>query len=151
MKHYKTRQDDQMLAEAYDSIINEGSMPFDPAKFTDALKNAARFIQGGELSTLGTGGLEAVMSRFHMDRAAKKQAMEIFMQQHSQLFPGVSEASLDRVASIIQHNQGEDTGDNTPARKYGMGLSSKPTVDDYSHTPGASSSQYKPNPPDFYQ
>jgi hypothetical protein len=95
MKH-----DNLIMGDLYQMIsenvqINEGSMPFNSAKFTDSLKSAARFISNGTLGDLGVSGIRHILSKFHMDRAAKKEAANVLQQQGAQL--GMSPESISTV------------------------------------------------------
>ena len=143
MKHTQSSRDTDTLGDLYQMIsentqINEGSMPFNSAKFIDTLKNAARFVSNGEMNDLGLSGIRHTISKFHMDVAAKKEAARILQQQGMQLLAGASrpsEQTLDKIMQLVSHNQGEDTGVGSDSREHAMRGSSKPTPGDYMHDP----------------
>lgn len=143
MKRTHPLKDNEVLGDLYQMIfentqINEGSTPFNSARFIDSLKNAARFISNGEMNELGLSGIRHTISRFHMDAAAKKEAARILQQQGMQLLAGASrpsEQTLDNIMKLIRHNQGEDTGVGSASIGHAMRGSSKPTADDYMHNP----------------
>ena len=155
MKHTQSSRDTDTLGDLYQMIsentqINEGSMPFNSAKFIDTLKNAARFVTNGEMNDLGLGGIRHTISKFHMDVAAKKEAARILQQQGMQLLAGASrpsEQTLDKIMQLVRHNQGEDTGNpgGSDSREHAMRGISKPTPGDYMHNPESGMSKFHPS------
>jgi len=109
MKCSKTRRDDMLLEEAYNTIINEGTMAFDVDKFIDILKNISRFLKQGEISSLGIGSFEASLRKFHMTAEAKRSAESIVKQRGHTLLPGASTAALDSIVSVIFKKEDSDS------------------------------------------
>ena len=147
MNHYKSRQDNRLLQEAYETEVaaqplEEGSREFNPAKFAKQMQGLTRYAtatDSGELA-LSSGAylsIKGILQMYHMDVSARKQALKIA----NRTFLHLDNESRNKLQELIQartlaaddkwvrKNQpyGGDTADdeyNQPGHRHGMGLTS---------------------------
>ena len=127
MNHYKSRKDDQLLQEAYETevaaieLFEEGTRAFEPERFKKSLQRAVlRYAHVGDdgklnLSREAYGRLSSLMSSYSSQ--SRKASMSMIKQIVNSLMGGMSSDTARNVDRILNYNYDQDRDTSAQTRR----------------------------------
>lgn len=139
------KKDHELIIEAYNKILNEGSIPFNSERFIGTLQAIEPLLKDEVKSALGLAILRGTLGKFMMDDFKSRTQAAQLAERH---LAGVSGETLKKVMDLIKYREKEISswGDKRRTSE----LDYKPDKDvrdrrgDSDFTPETEESSFKP-------
>jgi hypothetical protein len=135
------KNDNELILEAYSTILNEGSTPFNSERFIGTLQAVVPLLKDDTKSVLGLAIIRGILDKFFMeDYKSKNQATKLAQQY----LVGVSEENLKKVIDLIQKRKGKEISSWDDTRRASeLEYKASPPPDDH-FEPESEESSYRP-------
>lgn len=136
------KNDIELISEAYNKILNEGSTPFNSERFIGTLQAVEPLLKDDGKAALGLAILRGTLGKFMMDDPKSRLQAVKLTQQY---LDGVSEENLKQVMGLIKTREKEISSWDDKRRASELDYKGSPHLNDSDFEPETEESSFKPS------